>query len=67
MARRPIDLSQTMMKARAVPHSRAAVLSRLLRRRAHAQQIGDWETEARLREQIRWSLPMQTPEGDAEG
>lgn len=55
------------MKARAVPHSRAAVLSRLLRRRAHAQQIGDVDTEARLREQIRWSLPMQTPEGDSEG
>ena len=63
MARRPIDLSQAM--ARGAPHSRAAVLNRLLRRRAHAQQIGDVETEARLREQIRWSLPMQTPdEGD---
>jgi len=62
MARRPIDLSQAMAKARAAPHSRAAVLNRLLRRRAHAQQIGDLETEARLREQIRWSLPMQSPD-----
>ena len=66
MARRPLDLTQAMSKARAAPHSRAAVLNRLLRRRAHAQQIGDVETEARLREQIRWSLPMQTP-GDGEG
>ena len=62
MARRPIDLSQAMAKARGAPHSRAAVLNRLLRRRAHAQQIGDIETEARLREQIRWSLPMQSPD-----
>jgi len=67
MARRPIDLTQALMKARAAPHSRAAVLSRLLKRRAHAHQIGDVETEARLREQIRWSLPMETPEGDREG
>ncbi|WP_166037372.1 hypothetical protein [Sphingosinicella sp. YJ22] len=61
MAKRPVDLAQAMAKARAAPHSRAAVLSRLLRRRAHAHQVGDVETEARLREQIRWSLPMQTP------
>lgn len=51
-----------MTKGRGAPHSREAVLNRLLRRRAHAQQIGDVETEARLREQIRWSLPMHTPE-----
>jgi hypothetical protein len=62
MARRPLDLTQAMMKARAAPHSREAVLSRLLRRRAHAQQIGDVETEQRLREQIRWSLPMHKPD-----
>ena len=67
MARRPIDLTQAITKARGAPHSRAAVLNRLLRRRAHAQQIGDLETEARLREQIRWSLPMETPEQDGEG
>ncbi|MDB5667290.1 MAG: hypothetical protein JWL74_240 [Alphaproteobacteria bacterium] len=66
MARRPIDLTQAMAKARGAPHSREAVLNRLLRRRAHAQQIGDVETEAQLREQIRWSLPMRRPdEGDA--
>lgn len=62
MARRPLNLTQAMSKARAAPHSRAAVLSRLLRRRAYAQQTGDAETEARLREQIRWSLPMETPD-----
>jgi len=66
MARRPLDLSHALLKARAAPHSREAVLSRLLRRRAHAQQVGDTETEARLREQIRWSLPMYNPD-DHEG
>ena len=67
MAKRPVDLSQAMAKARAAPHSRAAVLNRLLRRRAHAQQVGDTETEARLREQIRWSLPMESPDTDRDG
>jgi len=51
-----------MLKGRAAPHSREAVLSRLLLRRAQAQQTGDRETEARLREQIRWCLPLQHPE-----
>lgn len=66
MAKRPVNLSQALLKARAAPHSREAVLSRLLRRRAHAQQIGDAESEAALREQIRWSLPMTKPH-DGEG
>ena len=59
MAKRPVNLSQALLKARAAPHSREAVLSRLLRRRAHAQQVGDSESEAALREQIRWSLPIK--------
>ena len=67
MAKRPVDLAQAMAKARAAPHSREAVLSRLLRRRAHAQQVGDIEGEAHLREQIRWSLPMRNSDEDNAG
>jgi len=62
MAKRPANLAEAMLKGRAAPHSREAVLSRLLLRRAQAQQTGDRETEARLREQIRWCLPLQHPE-----
>ena len=39
--------------------SRAGVLAALLRKRATAHEHGAEDLEAMLREQIRWSLPIE--------
>ena len=49
-------------RAQASPRSRAAVLAALLRKRATAHRHGQDKQERRLREQIRWALPMHEPE-----
>ena len=61
------DLS--FMLARAVangrtsgPRNRETVLASLLRKRAEAHRHGLEEQEQRLREQIRWALPIRAPE-----
>jgi hypothetical protein len=50
---------------RGVPKNRAEVLVALLRKRAEAHRRGLDIQEEKLREQIRWSLPMHEAE-DAE-
>ena len=64
MSRRNSDLSGLISAGRAgkgVPKSRAEVLAALLRKRAAAWQGGMSDLEARLRNQISWSLPIETP------
>ena len=64
MSRRHSDLSGLISAGRAakgVPKSRAEVLAALLRKRAVAWQNGMSDLEARLRNQISWSLPIETP------
>ena len=58
----------TFMLSRAVaggrsggPRDRESVLAALLRKRAEAHRHGLEEQEQRLREQIRWALPMRAP------
>ena len=58
------DLSSLVSAGRAgkgVPASRSEVLAALLRKRAAAWRSGLSELEARLRNQILWSLPVETP------
>ena len=64
MSRRHSDLSSLVSSGRAekgVPKSRAEVLAALLRKRAVAWQSGLSDLEARLRNQISWSLPIENP------
>ncbi len=44
------------------PDTRANLLLTLLRKRAAAHNVGACELEAMLRDQIRWALPMASPE-----
>ena len=65
MSRRHSDLSGLISAGRAakgVPKSRAEVLAALLRKRAVAWQNGMSDLEARLRNQISWSLPIEKPD-----
>jgi len=48
-----------------IPASRSEVLVALLRKRAAAWRGGLSELEARLRNQILWSLPVEAPEDRA--
>lgn len=50
---------------RGIPASRSEVLVALLRKRAAAWRGGLSELEARLRNQILWSLPVESPVDDA--
>lgn len=57
-------LSRALSSGRAgkgVPNSRAEILLALLRKRAEAHRHGLLEQESRLRDQIRWALPMHEP------
>jgi hypothetical protein len=57
-----LRLSRALAQGRAVrsePPSRAALLASLLRKRAAAHNVGAQDLEALLRDQIRWSLPME--------
>lgn len=65
MAKRSKDLSSLISEGRAgkgVPASRGEVLAALLRKRAAAWQSGFDDLEAKLRNQILWSLPVETPD-----
>ena len=69
MPRRAKDLSSLISEGRAargVPGSRGEVLAALLRKRAAAWQGGLEDLEAKLRNQILWSLPVETPDEEAE-
>lgn len=64
-----LRLSRALSQGRAArtePQSRAALLATLLRKRAAAHTAGAQELEALLRDQIRWSLPMQRETDPAE-
>ena len=50
-------------RARHTPDTRARLLETLLRKRATAHNVGDAELEALLRDQIRWSLPVERENG----
>lgn len=61
MSRLSVILSRAVDRGRTVPQpaDRASLLAALLRKRATASNQGATEMEAMLREQIRWSLPIQ--------
>jgi len=63
-------LSQAVSSGRAskaAPESREVVLERLLRKRAAAFRAGLDDQEQMLRDQIRWSLPIdRDPEAESE-
>ena len=68
MAKRVKDLSSLVSAGRAgkgVPASRGEVLAALLRKRAAAWRGGLADLEAKLRNQILWSLPMEAPSDPA--
>jgi hypothetical protein len=56
-----VRLSRAMAKGRrgSDPDTRARLLAALLRKRAAAHTHGADELEALLRDQIRWSLPIE--------
>ena len=56
-----VRFSQALARGRhaRVPDSRATLLATLLRKRATAHAVGAEELEALLRDQIRWSLPIE--------
>lgn len=56
----------TSGRARAAPRNRETILAALLRKRAQAHRHGFAEQERKLREQIRWALPMRAPEKAAD-
>jgi len=65
MAKRRTDLSHLVSSGRVdkgVPSSREEVLAALLRKRAAAWRGGLADLEAKLRNQILWSLPIEVPE-----
>jgi hypothetical protein len=58
------DLSSLVSGGRSgkgVPASRSEILAALLRKRATAWRSGLSDLEARLRNQILWSLPVERP------
>ena len=58
------DLSSLISAGRAgkgIPANRSEVLAALLRKRAAAWRSGLSELESRLRNQILWSLPVESP------
>lgn len=61
MSRLSLILARSVDRGRAAraPESRASLLAALLRKRAAASVHGADDMEAMLREQIRWSLPIQ--------
>ena len=59
-----LRLSRALERGRSappLPPSRATLLHTLLRKRAAAHNAGADELEEMLRDQIRWSLPVQRP------
>ena len=70
MKRLSFRLSQAVAcgrAAKAAPESREVVLERLLRKRAAAFRAGLDDQEQMLRDQIRWSLPIdRDPDAERE-
>jgi len=68
MARLSFMLSRALDRGRAekgVPRSRAEILAALLRKRAEAHRQGLSDQERKLRDQIRWALPIHPSEAPA--
>ena len=64
MSKLSFRLSRAIAVGRAghgAPTSRAAVLARLLRKRAAARMAGQDEMEQKIRNQILWALPIERP------
>jgi hypothetical protein len=62
-----VKLTRALEKGRAAPprpKNRAQLLAMLLRKRAAAHNAGAHDLEALLRDQIRWSLPMESEPQD---
>ena len=59
-----VRFARALAKGRrpAAPATRPALLESLLHKRATAHMIGDEALEAMLRDQIRWSLPVERVE-----
>ncbi|WEK44236.1 MAG: hypothetical protein P0Y64_05335 [Candidatus Sphingomonas colombiensis] len=64
MSKLSLTLARALEKGRAAqqPATRANLLSALLRKRATAHGHGAADLEAMLRDQIRWSLPIERGE-----
>jgi len=66
MAHLSFMLSRAVARGRSgAPKSRAEILFALLRKRAEAHRQGLCDQEKKLRDQIKWALPMhasETPE-----
>jgi hypothetical protein len=65
MAHLSFMLSRAVARGRAekgVPRSRAEILAALLRKRAEAHRRGLSDQEQKLRDQIKWALPIHPPE-----
>ena len=65
MANLSFMLSRALDQGRAqreVPRSRAEILLALLRKRAEAHRRGLEDQEQKLRDQIKWALPINPPE-----
>jgi hypothetical protein len=59
MANLSFTLSRALARGRAgAPRSRAEILLALLRKRAEAHRQGLGDQEKKLRDQIRWALPI---------
>jgi len=61
-------LSRAVASGRAekgVPRSRAEILAALLRKRAEAHRHGLTDQERKLRDQIKWALPIHPAEAPA--
>lgn len=67
MSRLSYHLSRAAASGRSHRHpvSREQILARLLLKRAAAYRAGLRELEAKLRDQIAWSLPMRRGDGAA--
>jgi len=62
-------LSRAVDRGRAekgVPRSRAEILATLLRKRAEAHRQGLGDQERKLRDQIKWALPIHPAEEPTE-
>jgi hypothetical protein len=64
MTRLSLSLTRALEKGRILraPPTRATLLATLLRKRATAHDQGAADLEAMLRDQIRWSLPIERGE-----
>ena len=63
MAHLSFMLSRAVAKGRAgAPTNRAEILFALLRKRAEAHRQGLCDQERKLRDQIKWALPMHAAE-----